>query len=79
MFSGYRPLKCTDVEKILKKLGFKEVKKTGGSHRKFKKHHCGVLFKTTLACHKGEVQAKNIRSMISQMGVSKSVFYSAIK
>ena len=35
------------------------------------------MYKVTLDCHKGEVSAKNIKSMIAQAGVSAKEFYKA--
>jgi len=61
-----------------KKLGFEEKKKkSGSSHRQFKKIVDGHMFKVTLDCHKGEVSAKNVRSIISQAGSTAEAFYKA--
>lgn len=75
----FKPLDCRLVEKALKNLGFTEKKKTGTSHRQFTKLNSGKLYHVTLDCHKGEVSALNIRSMIKQAGVTYDEFYNAIK
>ncbi len=74
----FKPLSCKEVEKVLLMLGFQEDKGKGTSHRQFRLLKDGHLYKTTLDCHKGQVKALNIRSMIKQMGVSKKEFYEAL-
>lgn len=78
-FLLFKPLPCRTVEKALLNLGFIECMQKGTSHRQFKCYRNGHLFKTTLDCHRGEVSAKNVVSMIKQMGISKKEFYTAIK
>jgi predicted RNA binding protein YcfA (HicA-like mRNA interferase family) len=78
LFHRFKPLVCRLVERALRNLGFVEDKHKGTSHRQFRKIVNGHLFKVTLDCHRGEVSANNIRSMIKQAGVSKSEFYTAV-
>ncbi len=78
MFNNYKPLPCRKAERALKNLGFTEKKKTGSSHRQFEKIVNGHKFKVTLDCHKGEVSAKNVKSMAAQAGVTVKKFHEAI-
>lgn len=75
----FKPLKCRDAEKALRELGFEEQKKkSAGSHRQYKKiDHNGKMWKVTLDCHKGEVSARNVKSMAKQAGVGRKAFYDA--
>lgn len=70
-------MKCREAERALRNLGFEEEPSTGGSHRKFRKLDNGTLYKVTLDCHRGEVKAKDVRSMIKQAGVTKQAWYQA--
>ena len=65
------------AERALKNLGFTEDKRRGTSHRQWRKYVEGHLYKVTVDCHKGEVSAKNIRSIIKQAGVIAKEFYEA--
>lgn len=73
----FAPMKCRDVRTILKNLEFERVSQKG-SHEQWKTIRKGKMFKVTLACHKGEVGANDVRSMIRQAGVSKKVWYDAL-
>lgn len=79
MFGKFKPLKCREAKRALKNLGFeKENRKTRGSHEQYKKiDENGKMRKVTLDCHKGEVSAKNVKSMAKQAGVSVREFYRA--
>ncbi len=72
---------CRNAERAILNLGFVEKKKKGkgggSSHRQFTKIIDKRLHKVTLDCHKGEVNAKNVRSMIAQAGVTRQAFYEA--
>ena len=65
------------AERALRNLGFIEDKNKSTSHRQWRKIIDGHLYKVTLDCHKGEVSANNIRSMVKQAGVSVNMFYEA--
>lgn len=77
-FNQFKPIRCRDAERALKNLGFEEGAKKATSHRKFQKIVNGHLYSVTLDCHKGEVSALNLRSIIKQAGVSREEFYKAI-
>jgi len=68
-----KPLPCREVRRVLKRLGF-EPEKQEGSHEKWRKHDGNTLRKVTLACHNGEVKAKDLKSIFSQAGVDKKTF-----
>ena len=74
---GFKPLPCRIVEKALLRLGFIERPQKGSSHRQFIKQDKEIFRKVTLDCHKGEVSAMNIKSIIKQAGISKQEFYKA--
>ena len=67
----FRPMKCREVRRKLKALGFTKEKPTAGSHEKWRATLGGKLYKVTVDCHKGEVRAMDIDSIIGQAGVSK--------
>jgi len=79
LFLRFKPMACRHAERALHGLGFVEQRKrnSGSSHRNFKKVVNGRLRKVTLDCHKGEVAAKNVKSIISQAGVSAKEFFKA--
>lgn len=68
---------CGKARRALRLLGFNEDKGKGTSHQQWRKVVKGHLFKVTLDCHKGEVKAKDVRSMIAQAGVTAKEFYEA--
>ena len=71
-------MKCRDVERALRALGFtKDKKGKGTSHSQWRKSSDRRLFKVTVDCHGGEVKAKDVKSIISQAGISKAAFYQA--
>jgi predicted RNA binding protein YcfA (HicA-like mRNA interferase family) len=75
---GFKPLPCKQAERALKNLGFTEGRAKGTSHRQWRKiTKEGRLLKVTLDCHKGEVKAVNVRSMIKQANVTEEMFYRA--
>ena len=78
-FLKFAPLPCREVQRALKNLGFVEQTQKGTSHTQWEKIENGKKFKVTLDCHGGEVKAKDVRSIISQAGVSKSQFMVASK
>ena len=78
MISRFRPLPCKDVRNILKTLGFEPDKQKSTNHEHWRIIRDGKLFKVTVDCHKGEVKALDVRSIIKQAGVSKSTFFGAL-
>jgi len=78
IFWRFKPLPCRSIERALRNLDFSEDKKKGTSHRQWRRVINGHLYKVTLDCHKGEVSANNVRSIIKQAGVSLSTFYQAL-
>ncbi len=70
-------MKCREAEQALRTLGFERQPSRGGSHQKWVRERDGKRWIVTLDCHKGEVSAKNVKSMISQAGVSKGDWYAA--
>ena len=70
--------KCRDVEAALTRLGFtQEPSKSGGSHTKWSRVVDGHKRKVALDCHRGEVSARDVRSIIKQAGVSLKEFEEA--
>ncbi len=78
LFRSFRPLPCRTIERTLRNLGFIEDAQKSTSHRQWRKLMGGRLYKVTLDCHKGEVSAVNVRSIIKQTGVTKKEFFEAI-
>lgn len=74
---AFRPIKCREVRRKLKNLGFKKEKATGGSHEKWRAMINGVLKKVTVDCHNGEVRALDVNSIIGQAGVTKRAWRDA--
>jgi predicted RNA binding protein YcfA (HicA-like mRNA interferase family) len=77
LFKRFKPLPCRLVERALRNLGFAEDGGKGTAHRQWRKVVAGHLYKVTLDCHRGEVSAKNIRSIIKQAAVTAREFYKA--
>ena len=71
-YQSFRPLPCRDVQRALLALGFREVRQDG-SHRRWEAMRDGRMFKVTLDCHRGEVRALDVRSIIGQAGITKAV------
>lgn len=78
MFLRHVPLKCRDVEKALDTLGFKPEKQGGTSHAHWVKVVDGHMWKVTVDCHRGEVRANDVKSIVKQAGVSRRQFYDAL-
>jgi predicted RNA binding protein YcfA (HicA-like mRNA interferase family) len=70
-------MKCRDAERALRVLGFIEAASSGGSHSQWRMMRDGHLRKVTLDCHRSEVKADDVRSMIKQAGVTKEQWYTA--
>lgn len=56
-----------DVERVLRKLGFEQMKTGATSHIGFR-HPDGR--KTVLACHPGDVPYGTLRKIIGQVGIT---------
>jgi predicted RNA binding protein YcfA (HicA-like mRNA interferase family) len=69
---GFKPMKCADVRRALKTLGFTMEPQGGTNHEKWRCERDGRLWKVTVSCHRGEVKPLDIKSIITQAGVSKS-------
>ncbi len=74
---SFRPLPCGDVKRVLRGFGFQEVRQTA-SHSRWEAIRDGRKFKVTVDCHKGEVKALDVRSIISQAGLTKEQFFDAL-
>jgi len=70
-------MKCRDAQRALRNLGFSQRTTNAGSHERWECTRDGRPWLVTLDCHRGEVSAKNVKSMIAQAGVSKAEWYSA--
>lgn len=70
-------MKCRDVERALRSLGFTKDPGRGTNHDQWRIIRDGRMYKVTVSCHKGEVKAKDIRSIISQAGVTRREWYDA--
>jgi predicted RNA binding protein YcfA (HicA-like mRNA interferase family) len=64
-------MKCADVARALRKLGFEEEPRKGTNHERWRCFRDGRLWKVTVSCHNGEVHAKDVKSIRTQAGVSK--------
>ncbi len=78
LFLPHTPQPCHKVRRAIEKLGFVKVNQTG-SHEQYEKVVNSVKYKVTVDCHRGEVSAKNVKSIVSQAGVSKMEFLTALK
>ena len=75
----FKPLPCKRVRCALEKhLGFTEEKSGATSHEKYTAIRKGRKYVVTVDCHRGEVRALDVDSIIGQAGVSKKDFYRAI-
>lgn len=74
----FKPYPCRDVERALRNLGFHKDKKGSTNHEHWRKIKNGHLYKVTVSCHKGQVRALDVKSIIKQAGISKSEFLSAM-
>ncbi|MGB0467071.1 MAG: type II toxin-antitoxin system HicA family toxin [Pontibacterium sp.] len=70
-------LTCREVKKGLKSLGFAFRSQRGSHENWVKTDESGKFFKVTLDCPKQPFSHDLIKSMASQAGVSKRVFYKA--
>lgn len=76
----FKPLPCKKVQAALHILGFTEAKAASGtSHQKWESTRDGRRYVVTLDCHRGEVRALDVKSIIGQAGVSKKEFWRAIE
>ena len=78
MFLRHVPLKCRDVESALTTLGFRPEQQGGTSHVHWVKVENGRMWKVTVDCHKGEVRANDVKSIVKQAGVTRRKFYEAL-
>lgn len=77
---GLRPLKCRDVERALRELGFvSEPTKSGGSHVKWVKTEPSRRYVVTVDCHRDEISGKNVRSIAAQAGVTAKRLYGMVE
>jgi len=79
MSSVYPPLTCKQVKQILSSFGFNPRPQKGTSHEQWVKTVSGERFKVTVDCPKAPFGQDLISSMAKQAGVTKKVFYSALK
>jgi len=66
----YPRLKCNEVKKILKKLGFEERPQKGTSHQHYISDRGGKRYKVTVDCPKAPFSVILMKSMIRQSGYS---------
>jgi hypothetical protein len=72
----FRPLPCRTVECVLQNFDFAVgPNQTAGSHVKWVCIRAGHKYNVTLDCHRGQVGAKDVRSIIGQMGISAKEFW----
>ncbi|UVT20104.1 MAG: type II toxin-antitoxin system HicA family toxin [Nitrospira sp.] len=72
----FKPLPCRIVRAILTELGFIEKPcRSGTSHEQWEKIENGHFYKVTIDCHRGEVKASDIKSIIGQAGLTKKEFW----
>lgn len=67
-------MKEADAERALRTLGF-ILEYARGSHQQWRQVRNGKLYKVTLAPHRGQVHADDVRSMIKQAGVTREQWY----
>lgn len=76
----HKPIPCRTVCAILKHLGFVEQPCTSGtSHRQWEKIEDGHFYKVTVDCHKGEVRANDVKSIIGQANIAKREFWKLVE
>lgn len=79
MSGHYPPLTCSDVKRILAKLGFSARTGRGGSHEQWVKDTPdGHRLKVTVDCPKSPFSQTLISSMARQAGLSKKAFYAVL-
>lgn len=77
LFLPHTPQPCARVRRAVEALGFVKTSQVG-SHEQYEKVENGVKRKVTVDCHRGEVSAKVIKSIVGQAGVSKLKFLQAL-
>lgn len=77
LFLPHTPQPCAKVRRAVEKLGFKKTSQEG-SHEHYEKIVDGRKYKVTVDCHRGEVSAKVVKSIVGQAGVSKLEFLKAL-
>jgi len=75
----HRPLKCKVVECVLRSLGFTQEAASGTSHVHWHGFIDGIKRKVTVDCHRGEVRALDVRSIIGQAGISQKQFWRLVE
>jgi predicted RNA binding protein YcfA (HicA-like mRNA interferase family) len=78
LFLPHKPQPCHKVRRAVERLGFVKQPQKGTSHEQYEKILNGHKYKVTVDCHNGQVSAKNIKSIVSQAGVSKLDFLKAL-
>jgi hypothetical protein len=74
---SFKPMKCSEVHRALKNLGFTKEKQGATNHEKWRGWRNGVLKKVTVSPHRNEVCAKDVDSIIGQAGVTKDEWAAA--
>jgi len=65
---------------VLKSFDFHKVENTSGtSHEQWEGYRGGMKRKVTVDCHRGEVRALDVRSIVSQAGLSSKEFWRAVE
>jgi hypothetical protein len=68
------------VECVLRELGFtSRGRMSGTSHEKWDCIRDGHKYVVTLDCHRGEVRAMDVKSMIGQAGVPSKMWWKTVQ
>lgn len=79
MSGVHPPLSCKQVKQILGILGFSPRPQKSTSHEQWVKIESGRIYKVTVDCPKAPFSGDLIMYMVRQSGVSKKMFYAALK
>lgn len=75
----FRPLPCKTVRDVLKHFDFKQEGTSGTSHEKWTGFRGGMRRVVTVDCHRGEVRDLDVKSIISQAGLTSKEFWRAVQ
>lgn len=75
----FRPVDCRTVRRVLQSFGFEQLPMAGTSHEKWVAVRGGHKRVVTVDCHRGEVRALDVKSIIGQAGLSSREFWAAVE